>query len=99
MDKPRWPRSAIVSVLLLIVIAFAGPIIVYPNTRASYHAVGVNDGRIGQRQEILELIQKSMLVADCRTLQTPNAPIELLTVKTTSLYLVPIDERTTAFCS
>lgn len=88
-----------VSVLLLIVIAFAGPIIVYTNTRASYHAVGVNDGQIGQRQEIIELIQKSVLVADCRTIQTSNAPIELLTVKTTSLYLVPIDGKTAAFCS
>lgn len=96
---PRWPRSASVSVLLLIVIAFAGPIIVYNDTRANYHAVGVNDGQIGQRQEIMELIQKTVLVTDCRTIQTPNVPIELLTVKATSLYLVPIDGRTAAFCS
>jgi hypothetical protein len=99
MEMPRWPRSAMVSVLLLIVIAFAGPIIVYTNTRASYHAVGVNDGEIGQRQETLELIQKSVLVADCRTIQTPSPPIEFLTAKPTSLYLVPIDGRTAAFRS
>lgn len=56
-------------------------------------------GQIVQRQEIIELIQKSVLVADCRPLQTPNAPIEFLTAKPTSLYLVPIDGRTATFCS
>jgi hypothetical protein len=96
---PRWPRSASVSVLLLIVAALAAPIVVYKSARASYHAVGVNDGQIGQRQEIMELIQKSVLVADCRAIQTTNAPIKLLTVKATSLYLIPIDGKAAAFCS
>ncbi|MBK1869952.1 hypothetical protein [Taklimakanibacter albus] len=95
----RWPRSAIVSVLLLIAIALAAPIAVYKSTRAAYHAVGINDGQIGQRQEIMDLIQKSVLVADCRTIQTPNVPIEFLTVKANSLYLIPIDGKTVAFCS
>ncbi len=55
--------------------------------------------RPAQRQEIMELIQKSVLVADCRAIQTTNAPIKLLTVKATSLYLIPIDGKAAAFCS
>ncbi len=94
----KWSRNALACIFLLIAIAIAMPVIVYMHARAAFHAAGVNDGRIQQRQEIAAIIEKAVLVSDCRNTSTDAAPIELLSLKTKPLFLVPIDRNIVAFC-
>lgn len=94
----KWSRNALACIFLLIAIAIAVPVIVYMHARAAFHAAGVNDGRNQQRQEIAAIIEKAVLVSNCRSTSTDTTPIELLTVKPQSLYLVPIDRNIVAFC-
>lgn len=94
----KWSRNALACIFLLIAIAIAMPVIVYMHARAAFHAAGVNDGRIQQRQEIAAIIEKAVLVSDCRNTSTDAAPIELLSLKTKPLFLVPIDSNIVAFC-
>jgi hypothetical protein len=94
----KWSRNALACIFLLIAIAIAVPVIVYMHARTAFHAAGVNDGRIQQRQEIAAIIEKAVLISDCRNSSIDAAPIELLTLKAQSLYLVPIDRNIVAFC-
>jgi hypothetical protein len=94
----KWSRNVLACIFLLIAIAIAVPVIVYMHARAAFHAAGVNDGRIQQRQEIAAIIEKAVLVSDCRNTSTDAAPIELLSLKAKPLYLVPIDRNIVAFC-
>ena len=94
----KWPRGAYIAILLLILIATIAIAIVYNHTRAAYHAVGFNDGQIQQREKIIETIQRSVTIAECGAAQQVNEPVEFLTVKDDSLYLIPGDGKTVAFC-
>jgi len=94
----KWSRNALACIFLLIAIAIAMPVIVYMHARAAFHAAGVNDGRIQQRQEIAAIIEKAVLVSNCRNTSTDTTPIELLSLKAKPLYLVPIDRNIVAFC-
>jgi hypothetical protein len=94
----KWSRNALACIFLLIAIAITVPVIVHMHARAAFHAAGLNEGRIQQRQEIAAIIEKAVLVSNCRSTSTDTTPIELLTVKAQPLYLVPIDRNIVAFC-
>lgn len=94
----KWSRNLLAAIFLLIAIAMAMPVIVYMHARATFHAAGVNDGRNQQREEIAGIIEKAVLVSDCRSAQNDTAPVELLSLEAKPLYLVPIDRNIVAFC-
>lgn len=42
----KWSRNLLACIFLLIAIAIVVPVIIYMHARATFHAAGVNDGRI-----------------------------------------------------
>jgi len=83
-----WPSSAYVTILVLIVLFGLALRFVYTETREAYRAVGFNDGQIDQREQTLKKIQQSVPIQDCRKYQAIFSPIEFLSVKADSVYLI-----------
>jgi hypothetical protein len=93
-----WPRRAYAALAVLILVLVFGARFIYVETRDSYRAVGLNNGRIEQREETMATIRRSVRVAQCKQLQDSNPSIELLAVKAESLYLKVASDGTVRFC-
>lgn len=93
-----WPQSVYVTIVALIVLFGVALYFVYTETRDAYRAVGFNDGQIHQREKTLEKIQQFVAIKECRQLQAPSMPIEFLSVKAYSVYLVVTDRDRVQFC-
>ena len=93
-----WPRSAYVTVLLVIALFVAAVVLVYTQTREAYRAVGFNDGQIHQREQTMNAIMRAAPVEDCKQGQWVSPPVELLAVKAESLYMVVAAHGSVKFC-
>ena len=94
-----WPRSAYLTVVVLVALFLGVMRWVYTETREAYRAVGFNDGQIYQREQTLKTIAQALSVEDCRKYQSVPT-VEFLSVKSNSLYMLTgADKRTATFCS
>lgn len=81
-----------------IMIGLAPIIPIYEKTKQSYKSVGFNDGRIYQRSEIIEILEKSNLIHSCKDKRNGNDIIELISVKSDSLYMIVFNDKKLIFC-
>ena len=93
-----WPRSAYVVILGLLVTSILIVCLVHIKTRNAYREVGVNDGKIQQRAQTMMDIQEFFPVADCNKLRAIKPPVEFLTVKAESLYIITAEDESVLFC-
>jgi hypothetical protein len=63
-----------------------------------YRAVGLNDGQIQQREQIVAMIRKTVPLADCNQLQATQPPVEVLVVKADSLFMSVASDGEVRFC-
>jgi hypothetical protein len=87
IHMPSWPRSACASVAALIAIFAFYAYWLHAETRTAYRAVGLNDGQIQQREQMMAMIRRTVPLADCNQLQATQPPVEVLVVKAESLYM------------
>lgn len=92
---PRISYSFLVAIIFVFsIVAFW----IYIETRASYRAVGFNDGQIHQREQTIAAIRQAVPIVGCRDIQKEGRLVELISVKGESLYLsVALDGRV-RFC-
>jgi hypothetical protein len=93
-----WPRSAYVTVLLVMALCGAAVPLVYTQTREAYRAVGVTDGQIHQREQTMNAIMRAAPVGDCKQGPWVSPPIELLAVKAELLYMGVAADGSVKFC-
>jgi hypothetical protein len=84
--------------IALIILFLIGIALVYIETKKAYRSVGFNDGQIYQQEQIIKRIQKLVAIQECRKHQTALAPIEFVSVKADSIYIITIDGKTVQFC-
>lgn len=97
-DVPRWPRSAVLCVVLLV-LSFSGLVaVVYTRTRDAYRSVGFNDGRVYEREQILKKVEQTVVISDCRKESADTEKIELLSVKAHALHIIRSDDNRVHFC-
>ena len=93
-----WPRSVYVTIAALIVLFGYALYRVHTETREAYRAVGFNDGQINQREQTLNLIQRSVIIQDCGQPQAASALVDFLSVKADSVYLIVGEGNRVQFC-
>jgi hypothetical protein len=93
-----WPRSAYVTVLLVMALCGAAVPLVYTQTREASRAVVFTDGQIHQREQTMNAIVRAAPVGDCKQVQWVSLPIELLAVKAESLYMGDAADGSVKFC-
>ena len=94
----NWPTSAYATVGTLLIIGVGSVYLTYVGTRASYRAVGTNDGSISQREETIDHFAKNLHVVNCKSMQLPAGAVTLVAVKTESLVAIPAAGRAYTFC-
>lgn len=94
----NWPKSAIVSCMVLVVGAVLGNVYVYHHVRDSYLAVGLNNGRIDQQEIILKAISDNFLIVNCEDEKWSKPLVELATVKTDALFIGTTSRGEIAIC-
>ncbi|KQU76751.1 hypothetical protein ASE08_10305 [Rhizobacter sp. Root16D2] len=70
---------------------------VHVRTRDAYRAVGFNDGRIHERELMLDKIRRSTRLEACNAHSAASA-VEFLSVKADSVYLQATDGEHLRFC-
>ncbi len=88
-------------ILLLLSVAVVGVTncYTYQHTRASYHAVGLNDGAVHAKNQILEKINAlDDELPECTLIYTESNTIELLSVKSHELFVVRQPDGLVALC-
>jgi hypothetical protein len=93
-----WPRSALVAIAILIVLSATGLRWIYRETREAYRAVGFSDGQIHQREQILKKIQQSVTIQACPQHPVTSPPVEFLSIKSDSIYIMTVDGNRVQFC-
>ena len=93
-----WPRSACILSIVLIAILGFGMRIILTETRDSYRAVGFNDGQIDQRERTMEKIERLGVVEDCKKFSQTPKPIEFLSVKADSIFIIVNQGSEIHFC-
>jgi hypothetical protein len=93
-----WPRSAYITIFALVVVFGFSLHWVYTETRDAYRYVGFNDGQITQKEQTLNRLQKSVIIHDCREYKTTKKPIEFLSVKADSIFLIITEGNVVQFC-
>lgn len=92
-----WPRGAIVTLALTCVALTGLSAWVYVHTREAYRAVGFNDGRIHERESMLDKIRHSTRLEACGARSAASA-VEFVSVKAESVYLQVVDGDRIRFC-
>ena len=90
-------RTTVIALVVAAVLG-SGAYGFYTHTREAYRAVGINDGRISQQEELLEKIRRSASIQDCTSYGLTVQRIEFLTVKAETLYLVKAEGANVQFC-
>ncbi|MBK9218408.1 MAG: hypothetical protein IPL70_08240 [Uliginosibacterium sp.] len=85
----KWPRSAFLTVSVLIVLFGVTLYITYTHTRTAYLAVGFNNGQIDQGERVFKKIQQLVILNEC---QENEKNIEFMAVKAESLNVMVINE-------
>lgn len=93
-----WPFSAYLTIVALFVLFAVVLRCVYTETRQSYKAVGFNDGQIYQQEQLLKKIQLSVAIQECLNYQSASKPVEFLTIKADTIYMITIDGNRVQFC-
>jgi len=93
-----WPISAYLTIVSLFVLFAAVLLWVYKETRQNYRAVGFNDGQIYQQEQTMKKIQRAVVIQECRDHLSVPKPVEFLTIKTDSVYMLNIDGNRVQFC-
>lgn len=95
----KWPRSAYLVCFMLIFINIGSIFLVYRETRFSYLAVGLNDGRIAQKSDIIRTIESNVVIVECHSLMnTGAAVVDLINVKAESLSMGVSENGSVRFC-
>jgi len=95
--RGRWPLSAY-AVLAVLTMGFASVLWWnYDRTRESYRAVGLNDGRIQQREETIRLLTRTLDIPPCQDDPTGKF-VELVSVKADAIFMRKISESEVTFC-
>jgi hypothetical protein len=92
-----WPRGAIVTLALACIALISMAAWVHVRTRDAYRALGFNDGRIHEREVMLDKIRRSTRLEACNASPAASS-VEFLTVKAESIYLDVIDSDHVRFC-
>ena len=93
-----WPKSAYISFIILTLLYGLFSIGLYRHAVASHSAVGFNNGKIQQTNEIMAIIQKSVPVMECNELQNGELSIEFLRVKADAIDMVIDQDGSVRFC-
>ncbi len=76
-------------ILLLVAVVAVTNYYTYQHTRASYHAVGLNDGAIHAKNQVLEKIKAlDGGLPECTLINTESNIVKLLSVKSHELFVV-----------
>jgi len=92
-----WPRGAIVTLVLACVALSSVSAWVYVHTREAYRAVGFNDGRVHERELMLDKIRHSTRLEACAASSAASS-VEFLSVKAESVSLQVVDGNHLRFC-
>ena len=84
--------------LLTLVAVVGGMSMLYSNTRDAYRAVGENNGRLAEAAAVIDRISAYVEIHDCRRLSGAKNKVELVTVKTDSLYMIRSADSKVEFC-
>ncbi len=82
----KWPKSAIISFMTLLVGSILSNVFIYHHVRDSYLAVGLNNERLDQQEIILKTISENFEPIKCEDENWSKPPVELATVKTDTLF-------------
>ncbi|WGG49030.1 hypothetical protein [Rugamonas sp. DEMB1] len=93
-----WPRGAYILPIVLFVIFGFGIGIIFTETRASYRAVGFNDGQIEQREQMMKKIERLGAVEECKKYRPEAKPMEFLSVKADSIFIIANERGEIRFC-
>ncbi len=94
----KWPKSAIISFMILLVGSILSNVYIYHHVRESYLAVGLNNGRISQQEIILKSISENFMTINCADEKWSKPPVELATVKTDTLFIGITNSGAIAIC-
>jgi hypothetical protein len=84
---------------MLTLINIGRVLLVYRETRFSYFAVGLNDGRIAQKSDILRTIESNVVIVECHSLMnTGTVVVDLIDVKAESLSMRVSENGSVRFC-
>jgi hypothetical protein len=88
-----------VCLALCIVVSLTVATLVHIQTKESYRAVGFNDGSIHAKRFMIETIKNTVDdIYNCKDLDGSSNPVEILSVKTKSLFLVKSEDGRIEFC-
>ena len=82
-----WAKNAYITLLIIAVVWVASLIWIHQTTAASYRAVGINDGKILQSTETMQLILKTVSVPDCHEVENIESYVEVISVKANALHM------------
>ena len=92
-----WPVGAYLMLAVMGGACIAATSWVYFQTRASYRAVGFNDGQLHERERILSRIRTAARLDACPQPSAATAT-EFLSLKAETLYFLPVDGKYVLFC-
>jgi hypothetical protein len=94
----KWPKSAIISFMILLVGAVFSNVYNYHYVRESYRALGMNDGKLAQQEIILKTISENFETINCEAETWSKPAVELATVKTDTLFIGTTSRGEIAIC-
>lgn len=84
--------------MTLLVGSILSNVYIYHHVRDSYLAVGLNNGRIDQQEIILKTISENFETIKCEDEEWSKPPVELVTVKTKTLFIGTTSVGAIAIC-
>jgi hypothetical protein len=97
MPMKFFPKSLLIIFLIGFFTCFV--VYLYEHTKGAYINVGFNNGRIYEKERILEdIVKLSGELPDCKKYSREDLRRELITVKTRSLFVLKVDAATFEFC-
>jgi len=92
------PRTVALSVAAMSALFAAATVGIYTHTREAYRAVGFNDGRLYEREQLAATIRQAMTLKPCHRQNGEASPMELLSIKAESLFMQKAEGDSVRFC-
>ena len=92
------PRNVALSFAAMAALFAAATVGIYTHARDAYRAVGFNDGRLHEREQLAATIRQTVRLQPCHRQSGEASPMELLSIKAESLFMQKAEGDSVRFC-
>jgi hypothetical protein len=92
------PRTVVLAFAAMSALFAAATVGIRTHTRDAYRAVGFNDGRLHEREQLVATIRQAVTLQPCHRDRGEALPTELLSIKAESFFIQNVEDDSFRFC-